>query len=111
MRLEWSEVRARAAAFSERHAQAKYEKGETQTFYNEFFACFGVDRKQVAVYEQRVKNLPGDRKGFIDLFMPGTLIGFENERGANAGFNLRVRAHAGQNGQATKAMCLVPSCS
>ena len=74
MRLEWSEVRARAAAFSERHKHAHYEKGETQTFYNEFFACFGVDRKQVAVYEQRVKNLPGERKGFIDLFMPGTLI-------------------------------------
>ena len=26
------------------------------------------------MYEQRVRNLPGDRQGFIDLFMPGTLI-------------------------------------
>lgn len=74
MRLQWSEIRANAAAFSQRHAQARYEKGETQTFYNEFFACFGVDRKQVAVYEQRVRNLPGDKQGFIDLFMPGVLI-------------------------------------
>lgn len=74
MAINWNEVRAKAAAFSERHKLARYEKGETQTFYNEFFACFGIDRKQVAVYEQRVRNLPGDRQGFIDLFMPGTLI-------------------------------------
>ena len=74
MRLQPAEIRARVAAFSERHKEARYEKGETHTFYNEFFACFGVDRKQVAAYEQRVRNLPGDKQGFIDLFWPGTLI-------------------------------------
>ncbi|UVO54502.1 N-6 DNA methylase [Sphingomonas sp. SUN039] len=74
MKYQWHEIRARAAVFSERHAADRYENGDTQTFYNEFFAIFGVDRKQVAVYEQRVKNLPGDKQGRIDLFMPGTLI-------------------------------------
>ena len=74
MRLQWSEIRARAAAFAEAHKNARYEKGETQTFYNEFFDCFGVSRRQVATYEQRVRNLPGDKQGFIDLFWPGTLI-------------------------------------
>jgi len=74
MRMTWPEIRARAAAFVQRHKAARYEKGETQTFYNEFFACFGIDRKQVAAYEQRVRNLPGDRAGFIDLFWPATLI-------------------------------------
>jgi hypothetical protein len=74
MRLQWSEIRARAAAFAEAHKNARYEKGETQTFYNEFFDCFGVSRRQVATYEQRVRNLPGDKRGFIDLFWPGTLI-------------------------------------
>lgn len=74
MRLQWSEIRARAAEFAERHKQARYEKGETQTFYNDFFDCFGVSRRQVAAYEQRVRNLPGDKQGFIDLFWPGTLI-------------------------------------
>lgn len=74
MRLQWSEIRARAAAFSENHKNARYEKGETQTFYNDFFDCFGVSRRQVAAYEQRVRNLPGDKQGFIDLFWPGTLI-------------------------------------
>jgi hypothetical protein len=74
MRLQWSEIRARAAEFAERHKAAHYEKGETQTFYNDFFDCFGVSRRQVATYEQRVRNLPGDKQGFIDLFWPGTLI-------------------------------------
>jgi hypothetical protein len=74
MLLQPSEIRARAAAFAERHKEARYEKGETHTFYNEFFECFGVDRKQVATYEHRVRNLPGDKQGFIDLFWPGTLI-------------------------------------
>jgi hypothetical protein len=74
MRLQWSEIRARAAEFAERHKQDCYEKGETQTFYNDFFDCFGVKRAQVATYEQRVRNLPGDKRGFIDLFWPGTLI-------------------------------------
>lgn len=74
MRLQWSEIRARAADFAMRHQQARYEKGETQTFYNEFFECFGVNRRQVATYEQRVRNLPGEKQGFIDLFWPGTLI-------------------------------------
>lgn len=74
MALDWNEARARAAKFSEDWKLARYERGQTQTFYNEFFAIFGIDRKQVAVYEQRVNNLPGERQGFIDLFMPGKLI-------------------------------------
>lgn len=75
MRLSWPEIRANAAAFSRDWAGKGYEKGETQSFYDEFFAVFGVPRKQVAVYEQRVKALdPSRTGGFIDLFWPGTLI-------------------------------------
>lgn len=73
MRLGWDEIKRRAKAFSEEWKDAHYEKGDTQTFYNEFFEIFGIRRKQVAVYEQRVKLL-SDRHGFIDLFWPGTLL-------------------------------------
>ena len=45
MRLSWNEVRARAAAFAEEWADARYERGETQSFYNDFFAVFGVKRR------------------------------------------------------------------
>ncbi len=75
MRLSWPEIRANAARFSEEWKGKGYEKGQTQTFYDEFFAIFGVPRKQVAVYEQRVRALDTSRTGgFIDLFWPGTLI-------------------------------------
>ena len=75
MRLSWPEIRTNAARFSEEWKGKGYEKGQTQTFYDEFFAIFGVPRKQVAVYEQRLKALDTSRTGgFIDLFWPGTLI-------------------------------------
>ncbi len=73
MRLSWNEVRARAAAFAEDWKDAAYEKGETQSFYNEFFEVFGKRRREVARYEQHVSKLD-NRAGFIDLFWPGVLI-------------------------------------
>ena len=51
MRLSWNEIRARAARFAEDWADTKYEKGETQSFYNDFFinpdqlACRPSSRK------------------------------------------------------------------
>lgn len=73
MRLGWDEIKRRAKAFSDEWKDAHYERGQTQTFYNEFFEIFGIKRKQVAIYEQRVKLL-NSRHGFIDLFWPGTLL-------------------------------------
>ena len=73
MRLSWNEVRARAAAFAGEWADARYEKGETQSFYNEFFEIFGVRRRTVARYEEHVRRLD-DSSGFIDLFWPGVLL-------------------------------------
>jgi hypothetical protein len=74
MRLGWDEIRRRAKAFSEEWKDAFYEKGETQSFYNDFFEIFGIRRRQVAVYEKMVQSLDANRRGFIDLFWPGTLI-------------------------------------
>ena len=73
MRLSWNEIRARAAEFSREWAEAAYEKGETQSFYNDFFEVFGVRRRDVARYEERVKRLDNS-DGYIDLFWPGTLL-------------------------------------
>ena len=73
MRLPWNDIRARAASFARKWANAGYEKGETQSFYNEFFRIFGVRRESVARYEERVEKLD-DTSGFIDLFWPGVLI-------------------------------------
>ena len=73
MRLQFNEVRARAAEFAREWQEAHYEKGETQSFYNEFFEIFGIRRRRVASFEERVKLL-NNKSGFIDLFWPGTLL-------------------------------------
>ena len=73
MPLSWNEIRARSAVFAEEWKDAHYEKGETQTFYNEFFEVFGNRRRNVAVYEEKVKKL-NDKQGFIDLFWPSHLL-------------------------------------
>lgn len=69
-----SEIRSRAAAFAKRWEGEEYERGESQTFWNEFLAVFGVDRKRVAYFEQRAKKSSGAGYGFIDLFWPGVLL-------------------------------------
>ncbi len=71
--LSWNEIRVRSTRFAADWADASYEKGETQTFYNEFFEVFGKRRRDVARYEEHVKKLD-NRSGFIDLFWPGVLL-------------------------------------
>jgi len=71
--LSWNEIRRRAVEFANEYADATYEKGETQSFYNDFFNVFGIKRRQVARYEEHVNKLSGNT-GFIDLFWPKTLL-------------------------------------
>ena len=82
MRLPQNELRARAASFARDWADARYEKGETQSFYNAFFEMFGKSRKSVGLYEQNVRKLDGST-GFIDLFWPGVLL-VEQKSGARS---------------------------
>lgn len=56
VRLGWDEIRSRAAAFAREWEGETYEKGEAQTFWNQFFRIFGIDRRRVAAFEQRVKQ-------------------------------------------------------
>ena len=71
--LSINEKRARAAKFAEDWKSAGYERGESQTFYNEFFEIFGVKRRRLATFEEPVKKL-NKQYGFIDLFWKGTLL-------------------------------------
>lgn len=82
MRLSWNEIRARAARFAEEWKTAHYERGESQTFYNEFFEVFGVTRKRVASFEEPVKRL-GNERGFIDLLWKGVLLVEQKSAGKN----------------------------
>ena len=82
MRLSWNEIRARAARFADEWKNAHYERGESQTFYNELFEVFGVTRRRVASFEEPVKKL-GNERGFIDLFWKGVLLVEQKSAGRN----------------------------
>lgn len=91
MRLSWNEIRARAAAFAREWSDAHYEKGETQSFYNDFFEVFGVRRRKVATFEEPVRLL-GDKRGFIDLFWKGVLLVEQKSAGRDL-VRARQQAH------------------
>jgi len=78
-----AEIRSRAMSFALRWQGTTYERGESQTFWNEFLAVFGVDRKRVAFFEQRAKKMTGSGFGFIDLFWPGVLLVEQKSAGKN----------------------------
>ncbi|MGD9639412.1 MAG: class I SAM-dependent DNA methyltransferase [Alphaproteobacteria bacterium] len=80
MSLSWNEIRDRSIEFQKEWENAGYEKGETQSFYNDFFQVFGVNRRRVASFEEPVKKL-GDKRGFIDLFWKGKLLVEQKSKG------------------------------
>ncbi|WP_282603985.1 DNA methyltransferase [Paracoccus sp. PARArs4] len=98
MRLSFNEIRARAARFAKDYADATYEKGETQTFYNDFFQIFGVQRRSVARYEEHVKKL-NNKSGFIDLFWPRVLLVEQKSAGRDL---LKAEVQAGEYFDAIK---------
>jgi len=73
VRLSWNEIRARAAQFARAFAGATRERSDAQTFFNEFFEVFGLQRRRVAYFEHAVTKY-GGASGAIDLFWPGKLL-------------------------------------
>jgi hypothetical protein len=80
MRLSLSEIRSNAMRFAADWADAASERAEAQSFWTELFAVFGIKRRAVASFEEKVKNLKGahDR---IDVFYAGVMIGEHKSRG------------------------------
>ena len=69
----WQEIKTRSIAFAKEWQGEASERAEAQSFWNEFFAIFGVPRRSVARYEASVKKL-NKNKGRIDCFWPATLL-------------------------------------
>lgn len=92
MAQSWNQIRIKAAEFSREWALATYERGEAQSFYNDFFEVFGLKRRTVARFEEHLKKL-NDRSGFIDLFWPGVLIAEHKSAGENLD---RAESQAGE---------------
>jgi hypothetical protein len=88
MPLSWNEIKTRAAAFVndwKDKAPIAREEADAQSFQIEFFNIFGVDRKKVAIFEDKVKlykdrqqGLFGDGtsgpSGYIDLLWKGHIL-------------------------------------
>ncbi|WP_199698446.1 DNA methyltransferase [Deinococcus cavernae] len=80
--LTWNEIRTRAAQFAERWQGATKENAESQTFWNEFLAVYGIDRRRVAAFERKVKGLEkGSGRGRIDLLWPGLFMAEHKSKG------------------------------
>ena len=80
MPLSWNEIRHNAIAFSHDWATETREDAEAKTFWDEFFAVFGIKRRVVASFEEPVKNIKG-QYGYIDLFWSGLLLVEHKSRG------------------------------
>ncbi len=74
MTLDWNTIKTQATQFAATYAHAKSEKAEAQSFWNDFFKIFGLERNRVAVFENTVAKLNNKTTGFIDLFWPGVLL-------------------------------------
>ena len=84
----WGEIRAKATVFVKRWKEhikkgiINIEKRESQTFWNELFSLFGIDRLKVAVFEFSTNNFKGNTS-FVDLFWPGKLLVEQKSVGIN----------------------------
>ena len=73
MPLSWIEITNRAFEFSKKYENAKDEFAEAQSFLNDFFYVFGVDRRRVATFETKVP-MGQNRSGYIDLLWPNVIL-------------------------------------
>jgi len=82
MALSWNEIKDRAVSFSKEWQDTEREEADAKPFLVEFFNVFGINRKKVATFEEKVKKLD-DGDGYIDLFWKGQLLIEMKSRGKN----------------------------
>ncbi|MBO0614146.1 class I SAM-dependent DNA methyltransferase [Thiothrix fructosivorans] len=80
VRLHHNEIRNRSHAFVQKWRAESREEAEAKSFWDAFFSVFGIERKDVAVFEWSVAKLDA-RHGFIDLFWKGVLLVEHKSRG------------------------------
>lgn len=78
--LAWNQIRKNAASFVNEWAGETYEKGESQSFWSDLFAVYGIRRRNVARFEAQAKRIAGGT-GFIDVFWPGMMIAEQKSAG------------------------------
>ena len=84
MPLSWTEIKARAIAFSREWSAETRETAEAKSFWDAFFNVFGLSRRAVAVFEEPVRSLQGSYNR-IDLFWKGRLLAEHKSAGKDLG--------------------------
>ena len=80
MRLTQGEIRSNAIRFAAEWKDAASEQAEAQTFWTELFAVYGIKRRSVASFEEKVRNIKGAYSR-IDVFFSGVMLGEHKSRG------------------------------
>ena len=80
--ISWNEIKLRAVAFSNEWKGETRERAESQSFWNDFFNVFGINRRRVATFEEPVKKID-DSKGFVDLLWKGNILIEHKSKGKN----------------------------
>ncbi len=73
MTLSLNEIKNRAVAFSKEYKDDFNEDAEAKSFMDAFFNVFGVSRRRVASFEQKVNKGDG-KNGFIDLLWKQNIL-------------------------------------
>ena len=68
-----NEVRRRLQLFAKEHIGDRDEKQYAQQFMRDFYACFGLSKSSASMFEKKVLKF-GNKRGFIDSFIPGVLL-------------------------------------
>ncbi|MDI9334909.1 MAG: N-6 DNA methylase [Cytophagales bacterium] len=73
MKISKDALRAKLAAFATEWQGATREKQEAQQFWNAFCACFGLNKRGMALYEDKRRRL-NSSTGYIDCFIPSKML-------------------------------------
>jgi hypothetical protein len=79
-KITQSEIRENSQRFVYEWRGESAERAEAQSFWNDFFRVFGVERRKVAAFEKAVRRFGGGR-GRIDVFWSGVLLVEHKSRG------------------------------
>lgn len=71
--ISWNELRSRAVAFAAEWRDETREQAEAQSFWNDWFAIFGIKRHRVITFEKQATRTSTSGRGRIDAFWPGML--------------------------------------
>lgn len=69
--ITWNEIRTRAHAFVLEWRGETSERAEAQSFWNDWFHVFGINRRRLVTFEQHAERISTGRAGRIDAFWPG----------------------------------------